>query len=311
MASEPAVSAAAGRVVVLGSVNADLVVNVDRLPSAGETVTGGTFSRHHGGKGANQAVAAARLGASVELVGAVGADEFGQEARDHLAAEAVDVSALIVVDGSPTGVAFILVDDAGENQIAVASGANHEFDSSIWDAAPAPNATDVLVSCFEVGLDALIAGAERFAAAGALVLINPAPAVELPGALLATQPILVPNEGEAQALTGESDPVTAARVLAARSGAPVVVTLGDMGAVFVENGEFVRVAAPIVEAVDTTGAGDAFVGALAAELSAGRSLTEAVQFAVHAASLSVRVAGAHEGMPTRDDVRQSLAEAPR
>jgi ribokinase len=297
--------------VVLGSVNVDLVVNVDRLPSAGETVTGGTFTRHHGGKGANQAVAAARLGAPVAFVGAVGADEFGQAARNQLAEEGVDVSGLGAIDTSSTGVAFILVDGAGENEIAVASGANHAFDASIWDRAPIPQPDDVFVSCFEVGLDALIAGAERFAATGALVVINPAPALELPSALLATRPILVPNEGEAQALTGESDPATAARVLSARSGAPAIVTLGAMGAVFVEDGELVRVAAPVVEVVDTTGAGDAFVGALAAELSEGRSLTEAVQFAVHAASCSVRVAGAHEGMPTRPEVERSMAGATR
>jgi ribokinase len=296
---------------VVGSVNVDLVVNVDRLPSAGETVTGGTYSRHHGGKGSNQAVAAARLGANVAFVGAVGADEFGGEARKHLVDEGVDVTALIESDAAPTGVAFILVDDAGENQIAVASGANHAFDSSIWDAAPPPQAGDVLVGCFEVGTDALVAGAQRFAAAGARVIVNPAPATELSAALLATRPLLVPNEGEARTLTGESDPVTAARVLAARSGAPAVVTLGAMGAVIAEGGEFVRVPAPLVEVVDTTGAGDCFVGALAAELSAGRSLTEAVQFAVHASSLSVRVTGAHAGMPARADVEQSLAEAQR
>src|SRR6187549_1585147 len=191
-------------VVVLGSVNADLVVSVDRLPNAGQTVTSGTFARHHGGKGANQAVAAARLGANVALVGAVGADEFGEDARAHLADQGIDVSGLTVIDGSPTGVAFIVVDDAGQNQIAVASGANHAFDSTIWHAQPAPEPSDVLVSCFEVGLDALISGAERYASAGALVVVNPAPALELPAALLATRPILVPNEGEAETLTGES-----------------------------------------------------------------------------------------------------------
>jgi ribokinase len=298
-------------VVVLGSVNVDLVVTVDRLPGAAETVVGGSFARHHGGKGANQAVAAARLGADVSFVGAVGDDEFGADARRNLANEGIDVAGLAVLDGAQTGVALIVVDDAGENQIAVASGANHGFDGSIWGGRPEPSSTDVFLSCLEVGLDALVAGAERYAAADALVVVNPAPAVELPAALIATRPILVPNEGEALTLTGESDPVTAARVLAARTGAPVVVTLGSMGAVVVQEGEFVRVPAPLVEAVDTTGAGDAFVGALAAELSAGRSLTEAVQFAVHAASLSVLVAGAGEGMPTRADVERSLAEAQR
>jgi ribokinase len=300
-----------GHVVVLGSVNVDLVVDVDRLPSAGETVTGGTFARHHGGKGANQAVAAARLGASVSFVGAVGDDAFGVESRASLGIESIDVSGLAVLNGAPTGVALIVVDEAGENQIAVASGANLAYDATIWNGRPEPQSSDVFLSGFEVSIDAVVSGAQRYAAAGALVVINPAPAMELPAGLLATRPILVPNEGEAQTLTGESDPVTAARVLAARSGAPVVVTLGPMGAVVVQDGEFVRIPAPLVEAVDATGAGDAFVGALAAELAVGRSLTEAVQFAVHAASLSVRAAGAREGMPKRSEVERSMTEAPR
>jgi len=308
LASEPRPH---GRVVVLGSVNVDLVVNVDRLPSAGQTVGGGTFARRTGGKGANQAIAAFRLGADVSLVGAVGDDLFGDEARRVLEERGVDTTELAVLIEESTGAALIVVDHAGENQIAVAPGANAAYDRTIWDGLPEPSSSDVFVSSFEVDLGALVAGAERFAAAGALVLINPAPAMELPGTMLATRPILVPNEGEAQTLTGESDPATAARVLSARSGAPAIVTLGAMGAVFVEDGELVRVAAPVVEALDTTGAGDAFVGALAAELSAARSLTEAVQFAVHAASLSVRVAGAHEGVPTRPYVEESMAAASR
>ena len=231
-------------VVVLGSVNIDLVVSVDRLPLPGETVTGGSFARHHGGKGANQAVAAARLGADVALIGAVGDDEFGAEARQNLTSEGIDIVGLGVRNGTQTGVALIVVDDGGENQIAVASGANDGIDASIWDAFPEPASTDVFLASFEVGMDAVVAGAERYASAGALVIVNPAPAVELPGALIATRPILVPNEGEALTLTGESDPVTAARVLAARSGAPAIVTLGEMGAVVVQEGEFVRIAAP-------------------------------------------------------------------
>ncbi len=204
-----------------------------------------------------------------------------------------------------------MVDDAGENQIAVASGANHSIDASIWDGRPEPSSTDVFLSCLEVSTEALVAGAERYAAAGALVVVNPAPAVELPAALIATRPILVPNEGEALTLTGESDPVTAARVLAARTGAPAIVTLGEMGAVVVQEGEFVRIAAPLVEAVDTTGAGDAFVGALAAELSVGRSLMEAVQFAVHAASLIGPRVWSSRGHADPRHVERSLAQASR
>jgi ribokinase len=287
---------------VLGSVNVDFVVSVDHLPVAGETVTGGTFAQHHGGKGANQAVAAARLGANVTLVGAVGDDELGRVARANLEAEGVLI-ALREIAGVPTGVALIVVDRNGQNQIAVASGANATFEATEWQGF---GGGDVFLAGFEVLDGAVVAGAHAASAAGALVLINPAPARELPGALLATRPILIPNELEAQALTGDTDPVSAARLLAARSGAPVVVTLGPHGAIVVRDGEIEHVPAPSVEAVDTTGAGDTFAGALAAELSAGKSLLESVRTAVEAASLSVTIPGAREGMPTRADVERRL-----
>jgi ribokinase len=298
---------ARARVVVLGSVNVDLVVTVDRLPARAETVTGGTFAQHHGGKGANQAVAGARLGASVAFVGAVGDDDFGRNEREALLQEGIDVDGLAILPHVATGTALIVVDRDGENQIAVASGANTAFGAEIWRGRSAAE-VGLFLACFEVSDAAIVVGAQAAAASGMPVLINPAPARDLSTALLATRPILVPNEGEAQALTGEADPRAAARALNRRSGAPVVVTLGSNGALVVDGDNVESVAAPAVEAVDSTGAGDTFVGALAAELSVGRPLIEAVRFAVHAASLSVRVPGAREGMPSRDDVERSLVK---
>lgn len=299
-----------GRVLVVGSVNTDLVIRVVRLPSAGETVTGGTFAQHQGGKGANQAVAAARLGAQVTFVGAVGDDEYGRAALADLRREGVGVAGSQVA-GLSTGVALIAVDDNGENQIAVAAGANAFVDAALVDSALSDGsmtvAGGVYLANFEIADDALLAGARIAAAAAMTIVINPAPARELPATLLALRPILVPNEGEAHALTGENEPLNAARLLSARSGAPVVVTLGPQGAVVVDEGAAEHVSAPLVEAVDTTGAGDTFCGALAAELAAGASLRRAVRFAVHAASSSVTVPGARGGMPSRADAEASLA----
>ena len=216
----------------------------------------------------------------------------------------MNVDGLATLRGAATGTALIFVDGRGENQIAVAPGANTAFGGEIWDRVPSSEA--LFLACFEVGDDAIVLGAQRAALIDAPIVINPAPARELAVALLATRPILVPNEREAAALTGESDTIAAAKSLAALSNAPVIVTLGPKGALFVEGYRVESVPAPVVEAVDATGAGDTFVGALAAELSVGRPLLEAVRFAVRAASLSVRVAGAREGMPTREEVERSL-----
>ncbi len=296
--------------LVVGSVNVDLVVRTERLPAPGETVTTGTFAQHPGGKGGNQAVAAARLGAHVTFVGAVGNDELGRAALADLQAEGVGVSGLRVA-GVATGVALIVVDHAGQNQIAVASGANASVDSALVEEALSDDtmmqAGGVFLANFEIADEAVLAGARMAADAGMIIVINPAPARELPATLLALGPILVPNEGEAQALTGEIEPLNAARVLAARSGAPVVVTLGAQGAVVVDKGDAETVPAPLVEAVDTTGAGDTFAGAMAAGLAAGSPLIEAVRLAVRAASLSVTVCGARGGMPSRAVVEAAFA----
>ncbi len=286
-------------VYVVGSVNVDLVVTAAALPRPGETVAGGSFERHGGGKGANQAVAAARLGADVRMIGAVGDDDLGAEAIALLEAEGVDVTAIARVPGSPTGVALIVVDEAGENQIAVASGANAELDPVAVTRALESAAHGVVLLGFEVSDKPLIAAARAAREAGLLIVLNPAPARDLAPELVELSPLLTPNADEARELAGERDVTAAALALAARTRAPVVVTAGAEGALIAEGEEVARVPAPKVDAVDTTGAGDAFNGALAGELAGGASLAGAVRRAVAAAAESTRAAGAREGMPRR------------
>jgi ribokinase len=294
----------AGRVLVVGSVNADLVVAVARLPAPGETVTGGRFARHGGGKSANQAVAAARLGAAVALVAAVGDDDLGAEALAELEREGVGVGGVARLAGVPTGVALIVVDDAGENQIAVASGANAELDAAAVEAAPGGvGAHAVVLLGLEVPDAAVLAGARAGAAGGARLVLNPAPARPLGDELLRLGPVLTPNAAEARALTGTADAEAAGRALSARTGAAAVVTLGARGALLVEpGGTAERIPAEHVQVVDTTGAGDAFNGALAAELAAGAPLPEAARLAVRAAGLACRAEGARTAMPRRTDL---------
>jgi ribokinase len=286
------------RVVVVGSINVDLVVSVSRLPLAGETVAGGRFAQHGGGKSANQAVAAARLGAAVSFVGAVGRDELGEAAVAELESEGIDVSGVARVD-APTGVALIVVDAEGENQIAVASGANAELAVNALDLS----GPGVVLLCHEVSEDVVETAARAANAAGWPVVLNPAPARELPDAALA---VLTPNASEAAELTGCDDPAEAAAKLVADTGAAVLITLGGDGALLLEpGGDPTRLPATRVDVVDTTGAGDTVNGALAAELAAGRPLADAARFALAAAALSTTAAGARGGMPTRDEVERA------
>ena len=294
-----------GSVLVVGSINVDLVVSVAQLPATGETVTGGAFAQYHGGKGANQAVAAARMGAAVTFVGAVGDDEFGRAALAEMAAEGIDVSRVVTLPGEATGVALIVVDAGGENQIAVASGANRRLDQQMVEEALAGAAVQpggVFLANLEIGDEAVLAGARYAATAGMRIVINPAPARELPLEVLALDPILLPNQLEADVLTGEPEPLNAAASLAALTGAPVIVTLGAAGALVVADATVQWIAAPPVDVVDTTGAGDAFAGVFASEVARGTALLDAARVAVHAASMSVTARGARAGMPRRMDI---------
>lgn len=293
------------RVVAVGAINVDLVVRVETLPSAGETVVGGDLARFGGGKGANGAVAAARLGADVALVGAVGADDDGRRATDALREAGVDVGGVAVREGAATGAALIVVDAAGENQIAVAAGANPTVraeDVARQVERRARGAGCVLVSA-ELPEDAVAAAVAAARAAGVPCVLNPAPAR---AALLASAGpgvVLTPNAGELRALAGTGDVAAAAAELVRRTGADVVVTLGAAGTLVMRPGSAPerRPAAPAT-VVDTTGAGDAFNGALAARIAAGDDLSAAVAYAARAAALAVGRAGAREGMPTAAEV---------
>ena len=302
-----------GRVVVVGSVNMDLVVATDRLPGPGETVIGGRFSQHHGGKGGNQAVAAARLGASVHFVGAVGDDPFGTQARAALEAEGVDLAGLRTLPGVATGVALILVDGRGENSIAVASGANaavtpDDVRSALASLALGPG--DVVLVGHEVPTTAVLAALVAARAAGATTILNPAPASGLSREVLAAADIVTPNQGESTVLQAATDglggPGGPERLRSAGLGGAYLVSLGSAGADLVTAGGTIRVSALAVDAVDTVGAGDTLNGALAQGLAAGLGLEEAARRAIVAASLAVMRAGAREGMPTARELAAAL-----
>src|SRR4051794_8476148 len=224
-----------GSVVVVGSINVDVVVTLDRLPAPGETVIGGRFARHGGGKGANQAVAAARAGADVRFVGAVGADDFGADAVAELAREGIDVSGIARLEDEATGVALIAVDRGGRNQIAGASGAN----ARVGAAAARMQAGDVHLLGFEVPDEAVVAAARAGSAAGARIVLNPAPARPLPEELRGLGLIATPNADEARALGG-------AEAIAAHTGGPMIVTHGQQGAVLHDGDAHVRLRAPAV-----------------------------------------------------------------
>ncbi|GAA1265252.1 ribokinase [Pseudonocardia aurantiaca] len=316
-------------VVVVGAINVDLVVAADRLPGPGETVVGPGLERHGGGKGANAAVAAARAGAAVRLVGAVGADDTGRAALAELRAEGVEVGEVAVLDGAPTGVALIVVDSAGENQIAVGAGANAHVHADAVRAALAralPGAGCVLVST-EIPGPAVAAAVEVARAAGVRCVLNPAPVIPVVAELLTHGPLLTPNMGELTdlaAAAGVSVPepagsATAAshevgerelgrvRAIIGKTGAPVVVTLGGDGALVVApDGRAEHVPPWPTTVRDTTGAGDTFNGVLAARLAEGDDLAPAVRVANVAAGLSVARVGARAGMPTAAAIRDAL-----
>lgn len=294
-----------GQVVVLGSVNADLVLRCAALPLPGETVHGRDFRTLPGGKGANQAIAAARLGASVAFIGCVGDDDFGRSAQFVLAGEGVDATHLHVVAGTATGVAMILVDDAGQNSIALAAGANAALTTEHVDAAASLFEGAALFVCqLESPLDVVRHAIGRARAAGVPVLLNPAPAQALPVALLADVDVLVPNETEAALLVGaDLDPTAAAARLRALGPATVLLTLGADGLQIDSDGLVQRVPAPATgPVVDTTGAGDTFIGAFAVARVEGASVAAAAAFAQKAAALSVTRPGAVGGMPYRHEV---------
>lgn len=297
------------RVVVVGSLNMDLGVEAPHIPSPGETVLGGALRTAGGGKGANQAVAAARLGAGVSMVGCVGDDDYGRQLLARLADDDVDVRAIRVV-ASPTGIAIIVVEPAGENAIVVAPGANDCVAPS--DVARAPIGTaDVVVSQLEIPLETVRAAAATARASNTPFLLNAAPARSLCGELLRMVDVLVVNETELGAIAGAriapGDEAAPARELLQQGVGAVVVTLGGRGALVVSPAGSTPVAAFRIVPVDTTAAGDAFVGALAARYRGPESLVAGAQYASAAAALACTRAGAQPSLPGSDEVETFLS----
>jgi len=291
------------KIVVIGSSNTDMVIRTGRLPAPGETVLGGEFLMNPGGKGANQAVAAARLGADVTFVARVGDDIFGREAVQHFKAEGVDTGYIEIDAGKPSGVATIMVDAKGENCIAVASGANLMLSSEDVDkAAKHVEAAAVILMQLETPIPTVEHAAMLGRRMGKCVILNPAPAQPLPDTLLAGLDIITPNETEAEILTGikvtdQTSAKNAAQALRKKGVGTVIITLGSQGA-YIQSETISRIMpAKRVTPVDTTAAGDTFNGALAVGLASGLLIEAAVDFANKAAAISVTRMGAQASAP--------------
>ncbi len=305
----------AGRIVVVGSSNTDMILQMEHIPRPGETILGGQFSMAPGGKGANQAVAAARAGGDVALLARVGDDMFGRQAIEGFRSDGIDVEHVICDGEAPSGVALIFVAADGENSIGVASGANTRLvPADVQRASDMIRAADVVVMQLETPLETVEAAARLASDAGVPVILNPAPAQPLSDTLLRQISILTPNESEAELLTGV--PVTgqqgaeqAAAALQNKGVETVILTLGARGA-YVASPDFVgTVPACQVTAVDTTAAGDVFNGALAVALAEQKNLELAMRFACAAAALSVTKLGAQPSCPRREEI-DALVEGP-
>ncbi len=300
-------------ILVVGSSNTDMIIKVKRIPKPGETILGGEFAMAAGGKGANQAVGAARAGGAVTFIARLGKDMFGDKALAGFIADGINVDHVVRDRSAPSGVALIFVARNGENSIAVASGANSRLlPADLTNARRAFQRSGVVVLQLETPLKTVAAAVKLAANAGARVILNPAPAQPLPNDLLRRVFLLTPNESEAQLLTGmpvnnEKAAAKAADALLARGVQNVIITLGARGA-FVA-GKQARGLVPgfKVKPVDTTGAGDMFNGTLAVALSEGKSLLDAARFASAAAAISVTRLGAQTSAPTRKEIDRLLA----
>lgn len=296
-------------ILVIGSLNADLVVRAPRFPAPGETISGEDLAIIPGGKGANQAVAAARQGASVDMVGRVGNDSFGPTLIQNLQKNNVD-TAHVKTDSSASGTAIIVVDASGQNSIVLSPGANGKVTPADVASVSFQDVYMLLLQ-LEIPLKSVIRAASLARQNGLRVILNPAPARQLPDSLLADVDILVPNEGELQLLTnipvtGTASAETAAQVLLEKGVKTVIVTLGKKGALLVTPEQTQHVPAFEVSVVDTTAAGDAFIGGLAAALLKGRSLEEAVRYGNASGALAATKFGAQPSLPTRDEVEKLM-----
>ncbi len=298
------------QIIVIGSINTDMVINSPRLPQAGETVLGTDFMMSGGGKGANQAVAAARLGAPVILVGCVGDDLFGLQAKQKLGDESIDCQHVLECPNQASGVALITVDELSENQIVVAPGANKEVSIAQVSAALSSSDDNTLVLMqLEIPLATVAHAIDMAKQQGARVILDPAPAQELSEEVLEGVFLLTPNQTEAERLTGiaVSDIESSKQAIACllQKGAQnIALTLGEQGVLLAHSGTLELVPASAVEATDSTAAGDCFNGALATALSKGSTLVEATHFACQAAAIAVTRPGAQASMPYSDELDQ-------
>ena len=303
-------------ILVFGSINMDLVARTPHLPAAGETILGTQFSTVPGGKGANQAVACARLGSATKMFGRVGADVFGAALLQALRADKVDVSAVTTTAGTSSGVAIIAVDDAGQNNIIVVPGANAAMDAAdVQRLQHAAADASVLLLQLEVPMPSVLAAAFAARSAGLTVILDPAPAALLPAELYPLVDILTPNEVEARMLVGfdlDAPPAIerAARLLCDRGVGRVVIKLGERGAYFVDGASSGYSPAFKVNAIDTVAAGDAFNGALAAALAGGHPFAAALRWASAAGALCTTKRGAQDAMPDRAAVEELLRLQP-
>lgn len=303
------------KVTVVGSINIDLVTHVSRFPRPGETILGGDLATIAGGKGANQAVAAARLGAEVTMVGRVGDDVFSSQLKSNLLNEGIDVTHVSTSEDTASGVALIMVNKTGQNNIVVASGANARVTPEDVDrAAGVIAAADVLLLQLEIPLESVHHAAQIARNYGVKVVLNPAPALPLPGELLSLIDFLIPNESEATALssiptTGPQEISTAAARLLTLGVEAVIITAGEQGAFLAQSTGTRRYPAfPVEQVVDTTAAGDAFVGGLATAIAEGKPLSEAVLWGNATGMLAVTRAGAQPSLPSRAEVEAELVK---
>lgn len=296
------------QILVVGSSNTDMVIKAAHLPRPGETILGGTFFMNPGGKGANQAVAIARLGGPVTFICKTGSDIFGHQSQQLFEEEGINTSYVFSDSGNPSGVALITVDEKAENCIVVASGANANLlPSDLEKAEEAIERADLVLMQLEVPMETVCFVADIAWQKGKKVILNPAPAHPLPADLLRHLYLITPNETEAEMITGvkitdESSAGEAARALSGMGVQHVIITLGSKGALIYSNGKAEMVPALKVGAVDTTAAGDVFNGALTVALSEGRSLKEAARFACKASAISVTRVGAQSSAPYRNEV---------
>ena len=304
----------AGNLVVLGSINADHILNLKTFPTPGETVTGNHYQVAFGGKGANQAVAAGRSGANIAFIACTGDDDVGRNIRKQLISDNIDVEPVSVISGDSTGVALIFVNGDGENVIGIHAGANAALSPALVEAQRERIAqASVLLMQLESPIESVLTAAKIAKQNNTIVALNPAPARELSDELLALVDIITPNETEAEKLTGirvenDEDAAKAAQVLHEKGIHTVLITLGSRGVWASVNGEGRRVPGFKVDAVDTIAAGDTFTGALITALLEEKPLSDAIRFAHAAAAIAVTRKGAQPSVPWRDEIEAFLGQ---